>query len=185
MYYPSLEGFREKAKLGNLIPVWKEVLLDQETPVSAFRKLGNSQYRVLAGECGGRRAGGPAFLPRLRALRGSSSRATRSRLPGRAGSGRGVWSRARDPLAALKTLLGEYTFVPVEDLPRFCGGAVGYLGYDVVRFFERLPGTPQDDLGLPDSMFVLTDTCVIFDHAYHRGKVLFERGRERRSGPCL
>jgi anthranilate synthase component 1 len=68
--------------------------------------------------------------------------------------------------------LSEYTFVPVEGLPKFCGGAVGFIGYDAVRFFEQLPEQTTDDLGLPDSMLVLTDTCVIFDHAFHRGKVL-------------
>jgi len=81
-------------------------------------------------------------------------------------------AEGEDPLEALKALLSEYKFVPVEGLPKFCGGAVGFIGYDAVRFFEKLPDRTTDDLALPDSMLVLTDTCVIFDHAFHRGKVV-------------
>jgi len=172
MYRPTREEFREKAKLGNLIPVWKEVLLDQETPVSAFRKLGNSHYAFLLESVeGGEQVGRNSFVGSepFAVFTSKGDRVTISR-DGRQhtrqlGSG-------EDPLHALAALLSEYKFVPVEGLPRFCGGAVGFMGYDVVRFFERLPGQPTDDLGLPDCVFTLTDTCVIFDHAYHRGKVL-------------
>jgi len=172
MYHPSRSEFREKARQGNLIPVWKEVLLDTETPVSAFRKLGNTQYAFLLESVeGGEKVGRHSFLgsepfavftSKGRTVTVSRDGGQRTR---RLGPG-------EDPLNALAALLSEYKFVEVEGLPKFCGGAVGYLGYDVVRFFERLPQRAQDDLGLPDSMLVLTDTCVIFDHAYHRGKVL-------------
>ena len=171
-YRPSRAQFKEKAKLGNLIPVWKEVLLDQETPVSAFRKIGNSQYAFLLESVeGGEQVGRNSFV-------GSEPFAVFSSKGDQITVTRDGKQRTRtlaageDPLSALSTLLSEYKFVPVEGLPRFCGGAVGFLGYDVVRFFEKLPGQPVDDLGLPDSVFVLTDTCLIFDHAYHRGKVL-------------
>ncbi len=172
MYHPTRAEFREKAKLGNLIPVWKDVLLDQETPVSAFRKIGNSQYAFLLESVeGGEQVGRNSFVGSepfaVFSSKGDQVTITRD---GRQKTRR--LEPGEDPLSALKALLGEYKFVPVEGLPRFCGGAVGYMGYDVVRFFEKLPGRPQDDLNLPDSVFVLTDTCVIFDHAYHRGKVL-------------
>jgi len=172
MYHPTRAEFKAKAKRGNLIPVWKDVILDQETPVSAFRKIGNSQYAFLLESVeGGEQVGRHSFLgsepfavfsskgDQITVTRDGKQR-TRTLNPG------------EDPLSALSALLSEYTFVPEEGLPRFCGGAVGYMGYDVVRFFERLPGTPTDDLSLPDCIFVLTDTCLIFDHAYHRGKVL-------------
>ncbi|KPJ51585.1 anthranilate synthase [candidate division TA06 bacterium DG_24] len=172
MYYPALADFREKAREGNLVPVWKEVLLDQETPVSAFRKIGTSQYAFLLESVeGGENVGRHSFVGSepfaVFSSRGDEvtvtrdgRQHTRSLAPG------------EDPLTALKALLSEYKFVPVEGLPRFCGGAVGFMGYDTVRFFERLPGGPVDDLGLPDNVFVLTDTCLIFDHVYHRGKVV-------------
>jgi anthranilate synthase component 1 len=172
MYYPTKAEFKEKARKGNLIPVWKEVLLDTETPVSAFRKLGNTQYAFLLESVeGGEKVGRHSFLgsepfavltskgDTLTVMR-NGRRQTRTLAEG------------EDPLDALKALLSEYKFVPVEGLPKFCGGAVGFIGYDAVRFFEKLPDRTADDLALPDSMLVLTDTCVIFDHAFHRGKVV-------------
>jgi anthranilate synthase component 1 len=172
MYYPSRAEFKEKARHGNLIPVWKEVLLDTETPVSAFRKIGGSQYAFLLESVeGGENVGRHSFVGSepfaVFSSKGDTvtvSREGRQRTL-RLGAG-------EDPLTALKGLLSEYTFVPVEGLPRFCGGAVGFIGYDVVRFFEHLPERGNDDLNLPDCVLVLTDTCLIFDHAFHRGKVL-------------
>jgi anthranilate synthase component 1 len=172
MYYPSREEFREKARQGNLIPVWKEVLLDMETPMSAFRKLGNSQYAFLLESVeGGENVGRHSFLGSepFAVFTSKGNTVTISR-DGRTQSSE--LADGEDPLHALGRLLSEYQFVPVDGLPRFCGGAVGFMGYDVVRFFERLPVQTEDDLALPDCIFVLTDTCVIFDHAFHRGKVL-------------
>ena len=172
MYYPTKAEFKEKARKGNLIPVWKEVLLDTETPVSAFRKLGNTQYAFLLESVeGGEKVGRHSFLGSepfavftskgdTVTLMRNGRRQTRTLVEG------------EDPLDALKALLSEYKFVPVEGLPKFCGGAVGFIGYDTVRFFEKLPDRAVDDLGLPDSVLVLTDTCLIFDHAFHRGKVV-------------
>ena len=68
--------------------------------------------------------------------------------------------------------MAQYKFVNIPGLPRFCGGLVGYLGYDVVRFFERLPDQPKDDLQLPDVLFVLAKDLVIFDHINHKMKVV-------------
>ena len=172
MHYPTKAEFKEKARKGNLIPVWKEVLLDTETPVSAFRKLGNTQYAFLLESVeGGEKVGRHSFLGSepfavftskgdTVTLMRNGRRQTRTLVEG------------EDPLDALKALLSEYKFVPAEGLPKFCGGAVGFIGYDTVRFFEKLPDRTADDLALPDSMLVLTDTCLIFDHAFHRGKVV-------------
>jgi anthranilate synthase component 1 len=77
-----------------------------------------------------------------------------------------------DALVPLRDLLGRYEFVETPGLPRFCGGAVGFLGYDMVRQFERLPESTEDDLGLDDCCFLFTDTLLIFDHVKHRMKVL-------------
>jgi anthranilate synthase component 1 len=80
-----------------------------------------------------------------------------------------------DPLDEIKKLMKKYKFVSLKGLPRFCGGFVGYIGYDMVRFFEpRLRKTDKnrDDLKLPDSVFVLADTMVIFDHASNKIKVV-------------
>jgi anthranilate synthase component 1 len=172
MYYPTKAEFREKARKGNLIPVWKEVLLDTETPVSAFRKLGNTQYAFLLESVeGGEKVGRHSFLGSepfaVFTSKGDTVTVMRN---GRRQTR--TLAEGEDPLDALKALLSEYKFVPVEGLPKFCGGAVGFIGYDAVRFFEKLPERTVDDLALPDSMLVLTDTCLIFDHAFHRGKVV-------------
>ena len=172
MYHPTKAEFREKARKGNLIPVWKEVLLDTETPVSAFRKIGNSQYAFLLESVeGGESVGRHSFLgSEPFAVFTSKGDTVTVMRDGRRQTR--TLAEGEDPLNALKALLSEYKFVPVEGLPKFCGGAVGFIGYDTVRFFEKLPEQTTDDLGLPDSVLVLTDTCVIFDHAYHRGKVV-------------
>ncbi len=172
MYYPTRAEFKEKARTGNLIPVWREILLDTETPVSAFRKIGNTQYAFLLESVeGGESVGRHSFLGSepfaVFSTKGDTLTVSRN---GKQQSR--TLALGEDPLTALKTLLSEYTFVPVEGLPRFCGGAVGFIGYDVVRHFERLPEATTDDLQLPDCMLVLTDTCLIFDHAFHRAKVL-------------
>ncbi|HIC88001.1 MAG TPA: anthranilate synthase component I, partial [Anaerolineae bacterium] len=77
-----------------------------------------------------------------------------------------------DPLDVLEGVLGRCQPVKIANLPRFTGGAVGYWGYDLVRFIERLPSTAQDDLKLPDAIFLLADNLVIFDHVRHRLIVL-------------
>ncbi len=77
-----------------------------------------------------------------------------------------------DPLDVLKNILNKYHFVNIPGLPRFCGGLVGYLGYDIVRFFENIPASSKDELNLPDCVFVLTDTLIIFDHVKHKIKVV-------------
>ncbi|NJM40587.1 MAG: hypothetical protein HC853_07370 [Anaerolineae bacterium] len=76
--------------------------------------------------------------------------------------------RNGDMLDALRAEMAKYQFVPLPGLPRFCGGLVGYTGYDVVRQFEDLPNTAKDVLGVPDAVYMMTDTLCVFDHAKHR-----------------
>lgn len=172
MYHPTLEEFKEKAKQGNLIPVYREILADMETPVSAFRKIGQGRYAFLLESVeGGEKMGRNSFLgSEPFAVFESKGRAVKITRDGQTETR--TLAPGEDPLAALKTLLQDYRFVPQPGLPRFCGGAVGYIGYDAVRFFEQLPELAEDDLDLPDCILVLTDTCLIFDHARHRLKVL-------------
>src|SRR5690606_19256787 len=77
-------------------------------------------------------------------------------------------AEGEDILHALQAELSRYTAAGLPGLPRFAGGAVGYLGYDVVRFFERLPDTAAAGPDVPDAVFLLADTLVVFDHARHR-----------------
>src|SRR5262249_54280267 len=77
-----------------------------------------------------------------------------------------------DPLTLLKELMNRYQYVETPDLPRYCGGAVGFFGYDVVRFFETLPDKNPDELNVDDACFLFTDTLLIFDHVRHRLKIV-------------
>jgi anthranilate synthase component 1 len=172
MVVPTLEQFLEKARRGNLVPVYREILADMETPVSAFRKLEGWDHAFLLESVeGGDRIGRYSFVggnPFL--VLKTKGREVEIRAAG--GVTRREMGPGEDPLTVLKELLGAFRFVPDPGLPPFCGGAVGYIGYDTVRFFERLPDSTMDDRELPDCYFVFTDTLLIFDRVQHRIKVL-------------
>jgi anthranilate synthase component 1 len=170
MLRPSLEEFKQKAKQGNLIPVYREILADMETPVSAFLKIDDGRYSFLLESVeGGEKWARYSFLGSkpsvvVRSFDRTAEVIRHGRIERR--------SFDRDPLEAIKEVLSAYQPVPDPDLPRFYGGAVGFMGYDTVRFFERLPDRPKKGLGLPDIFFMITDTLVIFDNVTHMIKVV-------------
>jgi len=178
-YTPTLDDFRALARgPANLIPVTREFAADLETPVSVYLKLMEEPGAsfLLESVEGGEQVGRYSFIgvgihrrielhgeTITRTDEGSANlevRAAQEREPG--------GSRNGDILDALRAELGRYRAAAVPGLPRLSGGAVGYLGYDVVRFFERLPQTAAPGLDLPDALFLLVDTVVVFDHARHR-----------------
>ena len=169
MYYPDKEEFMKLSKKGNLIPVYAEILADFETPLSAFAKIDKSEYSFLLESIeGGEKIARYSFLGSSPSLVFSSkgNKITLSE-PGKKKD-----FTVKDPIEELKKLLAGYKFVNVKGLPRFSGGLVGFLGYDMVRFMEKLPDENADDLKIPDSVFMLTDTLLIFDHALHKIKVV-------------
>ncbi len=175
MYTPSLEDFRLKARQGNLIPVYREILADLETPVSAFLKIAESENAFLLESVeGGEKWARYCFLGADASvvLRIKGRTVTVERGGGGGGGESETWETEGDPLDALKSLMAAYRPVAVEGLPRFYGGAVGYLSYDMVRFFERLPESADDDLGLPDAQFMITDTLLVFDNVAQKIKVV-------------
>jgi anthranilate synthase component 1 len=170
MYYPSRQEFKAKTRLGNLIPVYREVLADTETAVSAFLKIGGGDYAFLLESVqGGEKWARYSFLGRNPSLvirtKGRDAKILRSGLMPEQ-------RRITDPLDLIKEALRTYRPVKVEGLPRFFGGMVGYLAYDAVRFFEALPDQTEDDLGLPDAVFLLTDTLLIFDNLSQKIQVV-------------
>jgi len=172
MPVPDRETFRTLAGRGNLIPVYEELLADLETPVSVLGKLGAEDNTfLLESVADGQHLGRHSFIGHspLFTLRARGDRVLIER--GTASTQRGL-RPGESPLTVVRDLLSEYRPVEVEGLPRFTGGVVGYVGYDTVRFFERLPSPPPDDLGLPDCVLVGTDELVIFDHVTHTMKVL-------------
>jgi len=181
VYHPSLDEFIHKSKQGNLIPVYREILADLETPVSAFLKIRDERYGYLLESVeGGEKWARYSFLGSRPALviKGSLEELTliRPKQVDRI-------QVKKDPLETLKEIMADYQPVEVEGVPRFFGGAVGYLGYDLIRSIERLPDFHHDRLDLPVIYLMVTDTLLIFDNVAQKIKVvsnvhLTGRGRQ-------
>ena len=170
MFRPSFEEFKAKAKQGNLIPVYREILADMETPVSAFRKIDDGRNSFLLESMeGGEKWARYSFLgSRPSIIVRSYGKSVEINRNGKIEKR----SFSRDPLEVIKKILAAYKPVPDPSLPRFFGGAVGFMGYDVVRFFEELPQREKAGLETPDVHFMITDTLVIFDNITHMIKVV-------------
>ncbi|MFZ6016121.1 MAG: anthranilate synthase component I [Nitrospirota bacterium] len=169
MVYPDLEEFKSLSSRGNLIPVYREILADTETPVSAFLKLGGTPSFLLESVVGGEKWARYSFL-------GSKpSKVIR-------GWGRKIEIRDNgqepqifevdDPIEVIKKEIIACMPVEIKGLPRFYGGLVGYIGYDMVRFFESIPDERKPGLNLPDIFFIVTDTMLIFDNLRQKIKVV-------------
>jgi anthranilate synthase component 1 len=166
---PSLEEFRSLARGDLLVPITREVFSDLDTPVSAFLKIDDGRYSFLLESVeGGEKWGRYSFLgSRPGAVLRVRGRSVEIERGGRVESHHDV-----DPLAFLEGELLRRRSVPLPGLPRFTGGAVGYLGYDVVRQVERL-GPPKAGEGdLPDAVFLFTDVVTLFDNHTHTLQVV-------------
>src|SRR6187549_718577 len=171
---PSLAEFRELAARGNLIPVFAELIADAESPVSAFHKLDDGKGYAFLFESVEKhdQAGRYSFIGvNQRVIFESHGKTIRITEDGEVRE----FQTASDPLADLEALMKRYRYVPSPALAdaRFAGGAVGFLTYDIVRFFEpTVPPSPPDDLKLPESLFTITDTVLIFDHRTRRLRIV-------------
>ena len=168
---PSRERFTELATLGNVVPVFVDFVADGETPASAFQKLDDGGYSFLFESAEQTEQSGRysflGFSPRL-TIR-SENGAVRIEEMGRTAT----VAEGGDPLSALEQIMARFRFVAEPELPRFAGGAVGFLGYDVVRHFEKsVPPPPEDDLKLPEMIFMIMGLLVVFDHRYRRVKIV-------------
>ncbi len=179
MYQPTREEFRQLTERGNLVPVYTELPADLETPVSVYLKLrGQDESFLLESVEGGERLARYSFIgaspSRVFTARGNQvtlrnhTQTMHSSLAD---------LREHDPLDTLRAVMRQYCAVPVPGLPRFVGGAVGFLSYDMVRHFERIRTTPtlprltgEGEGGgeEPDAFFLLTDSLVAFDHVKQR-----------------
>jgi anthranilate synthase component 1 len=171
MLKPNEREFEVLAAQGyNLIPVWREIAADLETPVGAFLKVARGDYAFLLESVhGGEKWGRYTFLGSEPAmvLRGRGGRLDLTR-PGRSVEVRSV----KSPLEGLRDEMRRFRAYQSPDLPRFFGGAVGFLAYDIVRYFERLPTHARDELGTPDLYLMLTDTVLIFDNVRQTLKIV-------------
>ena len=168
MIVPTLEEFRALARGGKLVPVYREVFADHDTPVSAFRKIDDGPYSFLLESVEGGEKWGRYSLLGSRPSVVFTARGAKCEIH----SGGKTRAGSKPPLEELAALLAEHQAIALPGLPRFCGGAVGYFGYDTVRWFERLPETSRDDLGLPDAVFLFGDVVSVFDNLTHTLKVV-------------
>ncbi len=161
---PTFDEFAELAAQYNRVPVVATLVCDDLTPLSAFARLQQNTPRafLLESVVGGESVARYSFL-------GADPVRTFEVTAGRVhwldhGTGRATEVESRDPLAELEQHLRQYRAPLLPGLPRFLGGVVGYAAYDVVRYYERLPNAPADDRGLPDLLFDLYESLVVFDH---------------------
>jgi anthranilate synthase component I len=168
---PTLDEFSQLARRGNVIPVFVELVADGETPVSAFKKLNRGDYSFLFESTEKNDVSGRfsfvGIAPRLVIQ----------------GYGRNIrivqegveqqLETATDPLDEVRKLMARYQLVSNPELPRFAGGAVGFLGYEAIRFFEpKISVACDDDLRLPEMLFMLTGCVVVFDHRLRSLKIV-------------
>ena len=169
MYSPDFASFQAISAQGNLIPVYREIMADLDTPVSAFKKIDDGRYAFLLESIeGGEKWARYTFLGSNPSVVIRSMGNTVEILEGGATSREEV----SDPLGFVRDFLARYQPVTLEGIPRFFGGAVGYLGYDMVRHFESIPTTNPAVIGAYDSYFVITDTILIFDNVSQKIKVV-------------
>ena len=165
-FIPDRARFLDLAKQGRLCFVYREWLADADTPVSVFAKLGRGPYSfLLESVVGGEKWAAYSFAGvRPRAVFRAKGKDVEVLKPDGPGMRLAERVRVENPLEYLSSALTSMPAAVPSGLPRFFGGAVGWLGYDMVRHFERLPDRPPDELGLPDMCFALTDTVVVFDN---------------------
>ncbi len=173
MYYPSLKEFLKLTKSANVIPVYKEINADLDTPVSAFLKIAKSDYAFLLESVEGQEK-----IARFSFLGDNPSLIFKTK--GRhieiiqpKKKSRVKFIAQSNPLDEIKKIMSGFKPAQIKGLPRFYGGLVGYMGYDTVRFFEEIPDKNPDDLKMPDMLFMLTDTILVFDRVNHTIKIVF------------
>ena len=167
--FPSLPEARRLAREYDVVPLYAEFIGDLETPISAALKFADEENVFLLESAeAAERFGRYSFL-------GFDPKRTLSYKDGLytvidADGVREV--AAKDPFRGLAEMVGKKSIVPLPNLPAFVGGAVGYFSYDAVRYLEKLPDAPSDDLNVPEAYFAVTDTLIVFDHLRHKVLVI-------------
>jgi anthranilate synthase component I len=155
MYYPSLEEAVKLSSAYNIIPIVHEINAGKETPLSLFQRINTE---------------GNSFL--LESIKVGESTARHSYIGTSLHTIYTTPGTSPDPLAQVETLLKNRRAAPIAGLPAFCGGVIGYVGYEAAASFEKLPIPVKDDIGLPVSAFMLVDTFLIYDNATRTIKIV-------------
>ncbi|MEZ4358127.1 MAG: anthranilate synthase component I [Eubacteriales bacterium] len=166
--YPNFEEFKKIAKTARMVPVYEELFLDTQTPIGIFLRYADDENSFLLESVeGGERWTRYSFIARrpFMTFKSSGDDITITK-------DEKTTVKKGNPFKELKALLNDYKGISLKGMPRFCGGAVGYIGYDMVRHIEYLPDTPEDDIRLPDSYLAFYDEVVAYDHLKQRVMVI-------------
>jgi anthranilate synthase component 1 len=170
MYNISLNEFLKLSRGANVIPVYKEINADLDTPVSCFLKLDKDKYSFLLESVEGQEKIARYSFLGSKPCMVLSSKARNIEVLDHGRLRRYVTDT--DPLDEIKKIMAGFRSARIKGLPRFYGGFVGYLGYDFVRFIEDIPDKNPDDLNVPDTFVILTDKILLFDHINHTLKII-------------
>jgi len=164
--YPEFKEFVKLTKKGNLIPIYTEILADLETPVSGFLKIchSNKYAYLLESVESQEKIGRYSFLSTNPSVVFKSKGRLIEITEFKKKTKKIKFTTKTSPLDEIKKVLAKFRYVSLKELPRFCGGFVGYMSYDAVRFIEEIPDVNVDDLKLPDCLFMLSNDLVVFDH---------------------
>ncbi len=169
MITPDFKRFAELSNSYNIIPVWKEITVDMDTPVSLFTKLNDKGDAFLLESIeGGERWGRYSFIG-MQPFMKFGARGNTVFCEERGGKRQSL--EVDDPLEYFRDIMNRFTPWEPEELPRFFGGAVGYLGYDMVRFMEYLPNCPEDRAEFHDALFIIPELVLIYDNLKQNLKI--------------
>jgi len=170
-HYPDFQRFCQLAEDAELVPVYRRLVSDSLTPVTAFHKIDAGRCSCLAESViGGEKVGRYSFLAThpFFEIEAYGNRVTINSPSGVSASGAPILETRQfdcsNPLEELRRRVDAVRTARLPELPPFCAGAVGYAGYDIVRYFEHLPNAPRDDRQVPDMAFAFYDQMVVFDH---------------------
>ncbi|MDD2752955.1 MAG: anthranilate synthase component I [Candidatus Omnitrophica bacterium] len=172
MIKPSLSEFLEYSKKANVIPVYKEINADLDTPVSAYLKIKHGDYAFLLESVEGQekiaRYSFLGFDPKLI----FKSRGKNIQIIDCQKHKTKSFVTSQTPFDEIKKIMQDFRTVEIAGLPRFYGGLVGYIGYDAVRFVENIPDKNKDTLKIPDTLLILANSLLIFDRLNHTIKIV-------------
>ena len=170
MILPNIKDYIDLCDQYQVVPVYKEIKVDIDTPISIYQKVtqGSNVGYLLESVEGGKHLARYSFI------------GFDSFLDFNYSNGKAVVTTEDEidrvisglPMETLRKVLEQYQGPIMEELPRFYGGAVGYFGYDIVKYYENIPINNPDELDLADSSFIFTKVVLIFDHVQHKLKIV-------------
>ena len=184
MFSPDLKQFLSLASDHDAVPVSRRLLSDSLTPVSAFKRIDDGGTACLfESVVGGENVGRFSFLaidPQLE-LSSFANKVTETDT----GTGQSRSFESENPLEEIRKRTAKIKVASLEGMPPFTGGAVGYAGYDAVRYVENLPNAPEDDRGLADMSFAFYDRMLVFDHITKTITIIALAWPKNFDTPCL